>query len=88
VFLIRFLKVTIKITTGDIETLKSNEYQPAGIGNSPPFLNQKAKGLLNFLDSMRNKLADSSYSFLFSPGKLTPDKDGKTEEDLDAMFLK
>lgn len=76
------------IVTGDAEKLISNEYTPAGMGNSAPFLNQKAKGLLSFLDSMRNKLNDSSYSFLFSPGKLTPDKDGKTENDLDAMFLK
>src|SRR5690606_17254906 len=64
------------------------EYTPAGMGNSAPFLNQKAKGLLSFLDSMRNKLNDSSYSFLFSPGKLNPDKDGKTDNDLDTMFLK
>lgn len=76
------------IVTGDAEKLISNEYTPAGMGNSAPFLNQKAKGLLSFLDSMRNKLNDSSYSFLFSPGKLTPDKDGKSEDDLDAMFLK
>lgn len=76
------------IVTGDPEKLISNEYTPAGMGNSAPFLNQKAKGLLSFLDSMRNKLNDSSYDFLFSPGKLTPDKDGKTEEDLDSMFLK
>jgi len=75
-------------TKGDAEKLISNEYPAPGLGNSAPFLNQKAKGLLSFLDSMRNKLADSSYSFLFSPGKLTPDKDGKTEEDLDGMFLK
>lgn len=74
--------------TGDIEKLISNEYPPAGMGNSAPFLNQKAKGLLSFLDSMRNKLSDSSYGFLFYPGKLTPDENGKTEEDLDTMFLK
>ena len=76
------------LVVGDAENLISNEYTPAGMGNSPPFLNKKAKGLLSFLDSMRNRLNDSSYSFLFSPGKLTPDKDGKTEEDIDAMFLK
>ena len=82
------LKLTDKIVNGDSETLTSNEYQPAGLGSSPPFLNQKAKGLLSFLDSIRNKLNDGSYSFLFSPGKLTPHKDGKTDEDLDAMFMK
>ncbi len=76
-----------KITEGDIENLKSNEYQPAGIGSSAPFLNNRAKGLLSFLDSMRNKLNDSSYGFLFSPGKLTPDSDGKIEQDLDNLFL-
>lgn len=73
---------------GDAEKLISNEYTPAGMGNTAPFLNQRAKGLLSFLDSMRNKLNDSSYAFLFLPGKLTPDTSGKTEEDLDAMFLK
>lgn len=82
------ITVTAKNVVGDIETLKSNEYQPAGLGSSAPFLNQKAKGLLSFLDSMRNKLNDGSYAFLFSPGKLTPDKDGKVEEDLDTTFLK
>lgn len=76
------------IVVGDAENLISNVYTPAGMGNSAPFLNQKAKGLLSFLDSMRNRLNDSSYSFLFTPGKLTPDKEGKTEEDIDAMFLK
>lgn len=75
-------------TVGDAEALISNEYIPAGMGNSPPFMNQKAKGLLGFLDSMRNKLNDSSYAFLFSPGKLAPDKDCRIQEDLDSMFLK
>ena len=73
---------------GDPEKLISNEYSPAGMGNSAPFLNIRAKGLLSFLDSMRNKLNDSSYGFLFSPGKLTPDLKGKIDEDLDSMFFK
>ena len=83
-------RTTLSVLTimGDAAKLISNEYTPAGMGNSAPFLNQKAKGLLSFLDSMRNKLNDSSYDFLFSPGKLTPETDGKTEEDLDSMFLK
>lgn len=75
-------------SAGNVDELKSNEYNAAGMGNSPPFMNQKAKGLLGFLDSVRNKLKDKSYSFLFSPGKLAPDEEGKIEEDLDAMFLK
>ena len=76
------------ITVGNADNLISNEYTPAGMGNSAPFLNQKAKGLLSFLDSMRNKLNDGSYSFLFSPGKFTPNLDGKIEEDLDSLFFK
>lgn len=76
-----------KIEEGDIDSLKSNQYPIAGLGNSAPFLNQKAKGLLSFLDSMRNKLSDSTYSFLFSPGKFSPDQNGRIESDLDDMFL-
>jgi hypothetical protein len=78
---------TAKVTEGDIETLKSNEYPPAGLGSSAPFLNQKAKGLLGFLDTMRNKLNDSSYSFLFSPGEHTPDSNGKIKKDIDSLFF-
>lgn len=81
------ITVTIKTAIGDIETLKSNEYLPAGLGNSPPFLNLKGKGILNFLDSMRNRIKDSSYGFLFSPGDLTPDSEGKIIKDLDSLFL-
>jgi uncharacterized protein len=76
-----------KIVEGNIENLISNEYQLAGIGSSAPFLNNRAKGLLSFLDSMRNKLNDSSYGFLFSPGNLTPDSTGKIVKDLDSLFL-
>jgi len=82
------ITISPKISAGDIENLKSNEYPPAGLGSSAPFINNSRKGILGFLDGMRNRLKDSSYSFLFSPGKLTPDSDGKIEEDLDAMFLK
>lgn len=81
------ITVSEKLNEGDIETLKSNEYPPAGLGSSPPFLNQKAKGLLGFLDSMRNKLNDSSYSFLFNPGDFTPDVKGKINKDIDSLFF-
>ena len=85
-FLADRITVSEKLKKGEIETLKSNEYPPAGLGSSPPFLNQKAKGLLGFLDSMRNKLNDSSYSFLFAPGDLTPDIQGKITKDIDSLF--
>jgi uncharacterized protein len=81
------ITVSEKLNEGDIETLKSNEYPPAGLGSSPPFLNQKAKGLLGFLDSVRNKLNDSSYSFLFNPGDFTPDVKGKITKDIDSLFF-
>ncbi|WP_316839281.1 ATP-binding protein [Pedobacter gandavensis] len=77
---------TAKIEVGDVETLKSNIYPPAGIGNAAPFVNMRAKGILSFLDSMRNKLGNASYSFLFYPGDLTPDTEGKIEQDLDHLF--
>lgn len=80
--------ITKKTQEGDLNKLISNLYQPASAGGGSPFLNNQAKGLLGFLDSVRSRLKDGSYSFLFSPGKFTPDKDGKTEEDLDALFLK
>jgi hypothetical protein len=76
-----------KLSEGSIEELISNNYPLAGIGNSAPFLNNQAKGLLSFLDSMRNRLNDSSYSFLFSPGDLTPDSEGKIKQDLDSLFF-
>lgn len=81
------ITITTKLVVGDIETLKSNEYPLAGLGNSAPFLNQKAKGLFGFLDGMRNKLNDSSYDFLFAPGKLTPDSNGAIEKDIDSLFF-
>lgn len=80
--------ITEKIQTGNSETLKSNLYQPASAGGGSPFINPQAKGLLGFLDSVRSRLKDRSYSFLFSPGKLTPDQNGKISEDLDSIFLK
>ena len=76
------------VSAGSIEDLISNEYPIAGIGNTAPYLNNRAKGLLGFLDSVRNKLNDSSYSFLFNPAPLTPDVDGAIDKDLDALFLK
>lgn len=74
------------VEEGNVQDLKSNQYPIAGIGNSAPFLNQRAKGLLSFLDSVRNKLNDDSYSFLFSPEKYTPKSNGKIDLDLDSLL--
>jgi DNA helicase HerA-like ATPase len=72
---------------GDASTLKSNIYKTASTGNSAPYLNNKAKGLLQFLDSVRNKLADNRYDFLFKPGHYDPDIDGKCKSDLDELLM-
>lgn len=74
------------VSKGDIETLKSNEYPPTGLGSSAPFANNARKGILSFLDSVRNRIKDNSYNFLFSPGEFTPDVDGKTEKDIDSLL--
>lgn len=79
--------ITEKIQTGDAEKLKSNLYQPASAGGGSPFLNNQAKGILGFLDSVRNRLNDSSYNFLFNPGDFTPNLKGKTKSDIDNLFM-
>lgn len=73
-------------STGDAETLTSNQYPTAGIGSSAPFLNPKAKGLLGFLDGMRSRLLDQRYRFLFTPEDYCPDLEGQTPRDLHSLF--
>jgi DNA helicase HerA-like ATPase len=81
-------RVTVSqlISKGDSETLKSNEYPPTGLGSSAPFANNSRKGILSFLDSVKNKIKDNSYSFLFQPGDFNPDTNGKTVKDIDVLF--
>ncbi len=79
--------ITNKIQNGYPEKLLSNIYQPASAGGGSPFLNNQAKGILGFLDSMRNRLNDASYNFLFNPGELSPDVNGKIKKDLDSMLF-
>ncbi len=42
----------------------------------PPFLNNKAKGILGFLEGMRSRLLDQSYNFLFRPVGYSPALNG------------
>lgn len=72
---------------GNPEKLISNEYEPASAGGGSPFLNNKAKGILGFLEGIRVKLKNSSYNFLFTPGELTPDLAGKCNKDLNDLLL-
>lgn len=74
------------ITAGDPNTLKSNQYPTAGLGSSAPFLNNKAKGILGFLDGMRSRLLDQRYNFLFRPPDYTPTLDGATTADLPSLL--
>lgn len=81
-------KVTLTnlIGKGDPESLTSNQYPPAAPGGGEPFLNNKAKGILGFLDGMRSRLLDQRYGFLFEPEGYSPDLDGKITNDLPALF--
>lgn len=72
--------------SGNAEQLISNEYEPASAGGGSPYLNNRAKGILSFLDSMRLKIKDSTYNFLFEPGEYTPDKLGKVLKDLSDLL--
>lgn len=71
---------------GDPETLKSNLYPPAAPGGGEPFLNNKAKSILGFLDGMRSRLLDQRYQFLFNPEGYCPDLKGQARSDLPNLF--
>jgi len=77
---------TDKKVVGSAEKLISNEYQPASAGGGTPFLNNEAKGILGFLDSVRIKLKDSTYNFLFEPGDYAPNLSGNIKNDLSSLL--
>ncbi len=79
--------ITEIITNGDAEKLISNEYVPANAGGGAPFLSHQAKSILGFLDSVRSRLKDSRYKFLFEPGKYAPDLNGIVEQDLSNLLF-
>jgi len=72
---------------GDPNKLVSNEYEPASPGGLSPFLNFQAKGILGFLDGMRNRMLDQRFKFLYEPGVYSPDLDGKVNNDLDFLLM-
>ncbi|MBU2599501.1 ATP-binding protein [bacterium] len=72
---------------GNPDQLKSNEYEPASLGSGSPFLNLQAKGILGFLDGMRNRIIDQRFKFLYEPGGFMPDLTGKVSNDLDYLLL-
>ncbi len=71
---------------GAPETMKSNLYPPAAPGGGEPFLNNKAKGILGFLDGMRSRLLDQRYRFLFEPEGYCPDLVGQAPSDLPQLY--
>ncbi|MFA6458500.1 MAG: ATP-binding protein [Patescibacteria group bacterium] len=71
---------------GNAQNLKSNKYEPVGIGSSEPFLNNSAQGVLGFLTLMKNRLLDTRFRFLYELGNLTPALDGKIIGDLDTLI--
>ncbi len=71
---------------GDPDKLISNRYRPAGLGSSKPFLNRQAKGILGFLEGMRNRLLDQRYTFLYNPGPYSPGLNGMVENDLNYLL--
>ncbi len=78
--------VTDKVKEGNAEYLISNEYTPASAGGGAPFLNNQAKGILSFLDSVRLKLKDSRFSFLFNTAEYQPSLTGKVNKDLSDLL--
>lgn len=74
------------VEVGNPELLKSNLYPPAAPGGGEPFLNNKAKAILGFLEGMRSRLLDQRYRFLFDPEGYCPDLKGHTPSDLPTLF--
>ncbi|TXK93970.1 DNA helicase, partial [Methylococcaceae bacterium CS5] len=82
--------VTKRIKDGNADTLISNEYEAASSGGGAPYLNNDANtnsSLLKFLNTIRTKLRDSRYEFLFSPRGYMPNLKGKIGNDLSGLLF-
>jgi len=77
---------TALLEVGDATTLKSNGYPPVAMGAVAPFLNNRAKGILSYLDGVKTRLLDQRYRFLFRPGDWSPDLAGSVQRDLDVLL--
>lgn len=72
-----------KTTIGESENLIPNQYPAPNPGIQAPYANLGRRNISRQLELMRSRLQDSSYEFLFQPGKdLTPSEDGNTTGDL------
>jgi len=75
------------LVNGSINDLISNEYPPANSGGGAPFLNQSRRNISSFLDSVKTKLKDKRYSFLFEPGEYCPNEVGLIEKDISDLLM-
>lgn len=75
------------IEIGNAAELKSNIYPAASPGGGAPFLNNRAQSILSFLDSVKNRILDERFKFLFKAGDFQPKEDGTTEKDLDKLLI-
>ena len=75
------------ICLGNAENLVQSQYRPPGVGNTSPFLNKHRKFISPFLDSIRTKLLDRRFNFLFQPGEYTPDLSGRITKDLSELLF-
>lgn len=73
---------------GDIDKLIAPKYKPHEMGPKPPHKNPNSHNILHTLKSIRSKLVDRRYDFLFRPGPWEPDHDGRVNEDLDSLLTK
>lgn len=76
------------IKLGNPDTLKSSEYEPAKAADKPPYLLPNIKkNLSRFTDSIKNKLHDKNYNFLFKPGDWTVNFDGTWDSNIASWDL-
>lgn len=74
------------ISTGDAEKFISNIYPAAAPGGGAPFLNNRALGILSFLDGVKNRALDERFKFIFQLDEFTADADGNVKKDLDKLL--
>ena len=75
------------VKEGNSNSLLSAEFSPHSTTNTNPYINTQAKGILRYLNNIRNRLVDQRFSFFFHPGEWEPDKDGKVKKDLDSLLM-
>ncbi|MEZ4947571.1 MAG: ATP-binding protein [Cyclobacteriaceae bacterium] len=81
----RSIKSTLK-ETGNARGLKSNIYPGAGTGNAAPYLNNRAQSILSFLNSVKNRILDERFKFLFQISDFGLKVDGTIVKDLDKLL--